>query len=50
MRLILMGVLVVVGLNIGHALRASKRLDMIEERNGDIYRQLEVIPYSPDSD
>ena len=50
MRLILMGVLVVVGLNIGLAIRDSKMLDKIEERNEVIYRQLEVIPYSPDSD
>ena len=50
MRLILMGVLVVVGLNIGLSIRDSKMLDKIEERNEVIYRQLEVIPYSPDSD
>ena len=50
MRLLLMGVLVVVGLNIGLAIRDSKMLDKIEERNEVIYRQLEVIPYSPDSD
>ena len=50
MRLILTGVIIVIGLNVGLAIRDSKMLDRIEERNEVIYRQLEVIPYSPDSD
>ena len=50
MRLILTGIIVVVGLNVALAIRDSKMLDKIEERNEVIYRQLEVIPYSPDSD
>ena len=47
MRLILSGIIIVVGLNIGLALRDSKLLDKIEERNEVLYKQLEVIPYSP---
>ena len=47
MRLILSGIVIVVGLNIGLALRDSKLLDKIEERNEVLYKQLEVIPYSP---
>ena len=50
MRLILTGVIIVIGLNVGLAIRDSKMLDKIEQRNEVIYRQLEVIPYSPDSD
>ena len=49
MRLILSGIVIVVGLNIGLALRDSKLLDKIEERNEVIYKQLEVIPFSPDN-
>ena len=49
MRLILTGIIIVVGLNIGLALRDSKLLDKIEERNEVIYKQLEVIPFSPDN-
>ena len=49
MRLILTGIIIVVGLNIGLAIRDSKMLDKIEERNQIIYKQLEVIPYSPEN-
>ena len=49
MRLILTGIIIVVGLNIGLAIRDSKMLDKIEERNEVIYKQLEVIPFSPDN-
>tara|TARA_X000000368_G_scaffold301898_1_gene240551 strand:- start:52 stop:204 length:153 start_codon:yes stop_codon:yes gene_type:complete len=49
MRLILSGIVIVVGLNIGLALRDSKLLNKIEERNEVIYKQLEVIPFSPDN-
>ena len=49
MRLILSGIVIVVGLNIGLALRESKLLNKIEERNEVIYKQLEVIPFSPDN-
>ena len=47
MRLILAGIIIVVGFNVGLALRDSKMLDKIEERNEVLYKQLEVIPYSP---
>ena len=49
MRLILSGIIIVLGFNVGLALRDSKLLDKIEERNEAIYKQLEVIHFSPDN-
>jgi hypothetical protein len=49
MRLILSGIIIVLGFNVGLALRDSKTLNKIEERNQIIYKQLEVIPYSPEN-
>jgi len=47
MRLFLIGITIVVGFNVALAMRDSKTLNKIEERNEIIYKQLEVIPYSP---
>ena len=41
MRLILTGIIIVVGLNIGLAIRDSKMLDKIEERNTTIEKLLQ---------
>tara|TARA_B100000965_G_scaffold78324_1_gene62252 strand:- start:140 stop:268 length:129 start_codon:yes stop_codon:yes gene_type:complete len=41
MRLFLIGITVVVGLNVALAMRDSKILNKIEERNQIIYEQLE---------
>ena len=46
MRLILSGIIIVVGFNVGLALRDSKGLNKIEERNEIIYKQLQVVPFS----
>ena len=46
MRLILAGIIIVVGFNVGLALRDSKGLNEIEERNEIIYKQLPVVPFS----
>jgi len=46
MRLILAGIIIVVGFNVGLALRDSKGLNEIEERNQIIYKQLQVVPFS----
>ena len=43
MRLILAGIIIVVGFNVGLALRDSKGLN---ERNEIIYKQLPVVPFS----
>ena len=41
MRLILTGIIIVVGLNIGLAIRDSKMLDKIEQRNTTIQNLLQ---------
>jgi len=46
MRLIISGIIIVVGFNVGLALRDSKGLNEIEERNQIIYKQLPVVPFS----
>ena len=46
MRLFLIGITIVVGFNVALAMRDSKGLNEIEERNQIIYKQLEVIPFS----
>ena len=46
MRLFLIGITIVVGFNVALAMRDSKGLNEIEERNQIIYKQLEVIPYT----
>jgi len=43
MRLILTGIIIVVGLNIGLAIRDSKMLDKIEERNTTIEKLLQEV-------
>ncbi len=43
MRLILTGIVIVVGLNIGLAIRDSKMLDKIEERNTTIEKLLQEV-------
>jgi len=48
--IILSGVVFIFGLNVLLSLRDSKLYQKLEQRNEVIYRQLEVIPYSPDSD
>ena len=40
MRLILTGVIIVIGLNVGLAIRDSKMLDKIEQRNSQIEQLL----------
>ena len=47
--LVLSGIVVIVGINVALAIRDSKMLDKIEERNEVLYKQLEVIPFSPDN-
>jgi len=47
--IILSGIVFIMGANVLLSLRDSKVLNKIEERNAIIYRQLEVVPYSPDS-
>ena len=46
MRLILAGIIIVVGFNVGLTLRDSKGLNKIEERNEIIYKQLPVVTFS----
>ena len=46
MRLILAGIIIVLGFNVGLALRDSKGLNEIEERNQILYKQLQVVPFS----
>tara|TARA_B100000131_G_scaffold280333_1_gene286142 strand:+ start:266 stop:418 length:153 start_codon:yes stop_codon:yes gene_type:complete len=46
MRLILSGIIIVISFNVALAMRDSKGLNEIEERNQIIYKQLEVIPFS----
>ena len=46
MRLFLIGITIAVGFNVALAMRDSKGLNEIEERNEIIYKQLEVIPFS----
>ena len=43
MRLILTGIIIVVGLNIALAIRDSKMLDKIEERNTTIEKLLQEV-------
>jgi|TARA_B100000700_G_scaffold70043_1_gene77659 hypothetical protein len=43
MRLILTGIVIVVGLNIALAIRDSKMLDKIEERNTTIEKLLQEV-------
>ena len=43
MRLILTGIIIVVGLNIGLAIRDSKMLDKIDERNTTIEKLLQEV-------
>ena len=43
MRLILTGIVIVVGLNIGLAIRDSKMLDKIDERNTTIEKLLQEV-------
>ena len=43
MRLILTGIVIIVGLNIGLAIRDSKMLDKIEERNTTIEKLLQEV-------
>ena len=44
--LVLSGIIVVIGVNTALAIRDSRMLDRLEERNEVIYKQLEVVPYS----
>tara|TARA_Y100001973_G_scaffold24324_1_gene36320 strand:- start:269 stop:421 length:153 start_codon:yes stop_codon:yes gene_type:complete len=46
MKLFLIGITIVVGFNVALAMRDSKGLNEIEERNQIIYKRLEVIPFS----
>ena len=46
MRLFLICITIVVGFNVALAMRDSKGLNEIEERNEIIYKQLKVIPFS----
>ena len=46
--LILSGIIIVIGVNTALAIRDSRMLDRLEERNEVIYKQLEVVPYSPE--
>ena len=48
-RLILSGIVFIIGLNVALSFRDSKVLNKIEERNAIIYKQLQVVPYSSDS-
>ena len=43
MRLILTGIVIVVGQNLGLAIRDSKKLDKIEERNTTIEKLLQEV-------
>ena len=43
MRLILTGIIVVIGLNVALAIRDSKMLDKIEERNTTIEKLLQEV-------
>ena len=46
MKLVLSCIIVVVGFNVALAMRDSKGLNEIEERNNIIYKQLQVVPFS----
>ena len=46
MRLILAGIVIVIGFNVGLSIRDSKLIDRLQERNEVLYKQLEVIPYT----
>tara|TARA_B100001996_G_C18390444_1_gene488947 strand:- start:49 stop:210 length:162 start_codon:yes stop_codon:yes gene_type:complete len=45
--LILSGIIIVIGVNTALAIRDSRMWNRLEERNEVIYKQLEVVPYSP---
>ena len=52
--LVLSGIIIVIGVNTALAIRDSRMWDKLEERNertvsneGVVYKQLEVVPYSP---
>ncbi len=46
--LMLSGIVVVIGLNMALSIRDSKMFRELEQREENIYKQLEVIPYSQD--
>ena len=46
MKLVLIGITIIVGFNVALAMRDSKGLNEIEERNEIIYKQLQVVPFS----